>query len=285
MLKEELLKLFNEPLRINNKIHHKKIMNQLIPLFEEALKTINFEKNEGNEGNIIWIFWWQGRENLTELSEKCFISIEKNKGKRKVVLITKYNLSNYIKLPKYIYRKFKEKKITLTHFSDIVRVNLLKKYGGLWLDATIYVTDSLDNVPQNTIFSLGFSFDFDIKNVYISKCKWSSFCLGAPSNTILFNFLSSFFNIYWKKYNDLLDYFIIDYALRYAWDNNIGNFKTEVSKYVDFEPHLYQLANCLNDIYNEKKWKSICKNNNIFKLSNKIFLINGNTFFNHLSKS
>ena len=54
-------------------------------------------------------------------------------------------MQNYVNIPDYIYKKFKEGKITPPHFSDYIRCCLLDKYGGLWLDASLYM---LDKVPS-----------------------------------------------------------------------------------------------------------------------------------------
>lgn len=35
------------------------------------------------------------------------------------------------------------------HFSDIVRENLLYKYGGIWMDATIYMTSPFPDTIYN----------------------------------------------------------------------------------------------------------------------------------------
>ena len=70
----------------------------------------------------------------------CYKSVLKNAEKHPVILITENNITEYVDIPQYIYEKIREKKMTLTHFSDILRENLLYKHGGIWMDATIYMT-------------------------------------------------------------------------------------------------------------------------------------------------
>src|SRR3546814_10790494 len=50
-------------------------------------------------------------------------------------------LADYSDLPGYVLDKFKKGQIDHTHFSDLLRLNLLKNHGGIWLDATAYMTD------------------------------------------------------------------------------------------------------------------------------------------------
>ena len=47
----------------------------------------------------------------------------------------------YISFSDVIVQRFNEGKITLTHLSDILRAKLLYQYGGLWLDATYFISD------------------------------------------------------------------------------------------------------------------------------------------------
>ena len=47
------------------------------------------------------------------------------------------NLDKYIHLPNYILEKYKQGIITKPHFSDIIWIELLIKYGGTWVDASI----------------------------------------------------------------------------------------------------------------------------------------------------
>ena len=55
-------------------------------------------------------------------------------------LITFDNYKDYVTFPAHIEQKFKEKKITMTTLSDILRFCLLSEYGGFWIDATVFFT-------------------------------------------------------------------------------------------------------------------------------------------------
>ena len=53
-------------------------------------------------------------------------------------IITKDNWQQYMELPNHIIEKVENGKITLTHFSDIIRAELIKNYGGVWEHAKDY---------------------------------------------------------------------------------------------------------------------------------------------------
>ena len=55
--------------------------------------------------------------------------------------LTKNNFKQYIELPDYIEKKFEKGKISMAHFSDLLRISLLAKWGGMWIDSTALCTD------------------------------------------------------------------------------------------------------------------------------------------------
>lgn len=86
----------------------------------------------------VWICWMQGIENAPELVQRCYASIKEHVTDREIVLITAENRKKYVELPDYIEEKYAKGIITHTHFSDILRVTLLAKHGGTWIDATVF---------------------------------------------------------------------------------------------------------------------------------------------------
>ena len=52
-------------------------------------------------------------------------------------------MADYLDIPDFIWSKRKADIISRTFFSDIIRLALLYVYGGVWLDATILLSDQL----------------------------------------------------------------------------------------------------------------------------------------------
>ena len=127
-------------------------------------------------------------------------------------IITKDNWKQYMKLPKHITEKVENGKITLTHFSDIIRAELLKQYGGVWIDATVFCNKRIELEP--------------VSKIYTAKCsptpksltlgRWSGFLIGDKKGSKLFSFMSEAFDQYWKKYDSLVAYLLIDYIIAIA---------------------------------------------------------------------
>ena len=93
----------------------------------------------------IWCCWWQGEEQMPELVKLCHARLKQviPSDKVQLHLITLNNYREYVELPAHITEKFERKIITMTTMSDVLRFALLEKYGGYWLDATVFFTGSI----------------------------------------------------------------------------------------------------------------------------------------------
>jgi len=84
----------------------------------------------------IWTMWLQGVENAPELIKKCIASNVAQHG-NDVIVLDSTNVSQYIEIPDFITQKWKAGIIPNAHYSDVLRILLLAKYGGTWIDSTI----------------------------------------------------------------------------------------------------------------------------------------------------
>lgn len=215
------------------------------------------------QANTIWLFWWQRYESAPALVKKCIESVKKNAGQHEVVVLTKDNWTNYAQIPDYITKKLSENKITLTHFSDILRMELLSRHGGLWLDATIFVSKQ---IPESCFTLPYFTVHYPYSNSRIAQGKWTGFCQGAKQNQIIQTYCRDIFFAYWKKHDSLIDYFFIDYVMRYGYDH-FKSFKTLVDSVPENNTGIKELDKHFNDEYLEKELTNILKSAVFFKLN------------------
>jgi len=138
------LLLISKELLINVEPHIKQPTFNYIKTDLEFLvnKYKHLIKNEKNidENSPIWMMWYQGIKNAPPIVLSCIQSIILNKAKHPLIIISKYNLEKYIKLPSFIKNKFENKSFSITHFSDIIRMALLSKFGGYWIDSTYFIS-------------------------------------------------------------------------------------------------------------------------------------------------
>ncbi len=218
----------------------------------------------------VFVFWWQGIDkNTPELVRACINSVKQNFASNEVVILTKQNLSNYLTLPNYILEKVESGEITLTHFSDIIRVSLLYEYGGIWLDATIYQTKPIINeVSKYSFYSNKLAEESVKNNSYISNGEWSGFFMAGTKGDELFLNLKNIFLEYWKTHHTLIAYLFLDYCIK-LMQIKLPNIKNKIASVPVNNNNIYQLVNSLFKKESEVDLKEILNSSSIFKLSYK----------------
>ncbi len=242
-----------------------KDFSEIIEKYKNHAEEISFpkkEKTDENDGNI-WIFWWQGYDTAPLLVKKCIDSVIKNAGTHQVILITRENWKNYADIPDYIIEKVEKGIISLTHFSDILRMSLISEHGGLWLDATIFVSRK---IPEYCFERPYFSIHYETSTSKIAKGKWTGFCQAGQKNSLIHSFCCDIFFSYWKKYNKLIDYFFIDYVMLAGY-NNISGFKKLIDELPLNNQGIKELDKHFNDEYSNELLDNILSKSTFFKLN------------------
>lgn len=193
----------------------KYLIDFLQPIINEYSQKISNGIKENNAS--IWICWWTGEETAPLIVKQCVRSIRQNAQGHRVCFIDQFNYNDYIDIPSYILDKVNRKEMCLANFSDYLRFALLNKYGGLWLDTTVFCSQE---IPQDyfnlPLFTCKKNQD---SNNYISKYRWTSFCFGGWKNHILFSFFQKSFEYYWEKHHTSIDYLLVDYLIDIAYEH------------------------------------------------------------------
>lgn len=205
--------------------HYGKLLNGSNP-------AMGIEKFEGNfsppndqveKNRTIWTMWWQGRDNAPELVRACLSSIDSHRGDFDFVCLDQNNITQYINLPDHILSKFKSGSIKLAHLSDIVRMYLLYHYGGLWLDATTYVSCDIESdILMNGFFTCK---DIAQKNEFVSRSEWAVNTIGMEQGRSFSSSLLSCFYIYWYEHDAPIAYLMFDYLISLSLAQNVAAFE------------------------------------------------------------
>ena len=128
----------------------------------------------------LWILWLQGFEQAPYVVTKCLHSWKvHNRDGWDIVELTEKNIGQYVAVEGLI-QQYADKKINRIALSEIIRIELLKTYGGVWVDATTFCNKPLDSWLPEYIGN-GF-FAFELKN---DRPLSSWFLYGDGSNYIL----------------------------------------------------------------------------------------------------
>jgi len=244
--------------------------------YKRFLRTYKRIENKTHEySDFVWWCWLQGEENAPELCKACLESVRKQMPDKKIVVITSENLYDYVDFPDFIKEKYKNGKISNTHFSDLIRLQLLIKYGGTWIDATVFCT----NYPEYAFYTPLFVFKTNERNdPGIAAQNW--FMSAEKENPILI-LTRDLLHDYWKYHNSAIHYFIFYFFMKLACDFYTDEWN-EIPWFSDLPPHIMQRE--LNKPYSETRWQQLCRMSDIHKLSYKIDLIESNTssFYRYL---
>lgn len=235
-------------------------------------KEINYFQNkyvdtfEHIKSNKVWVCWFQGIENAPTIVKKCYKSLKENLTDRDIVLITADNLSQYVEFPKYILDKWKDGQISNTHMTDLLRLELLIKYGGMWIDSTVFCTSKRNQIPD-------YFFDSDLFLYQILKPgrdgqaqPISSWLISAKTNNKILMMTKYLCYEYWKKNNDMIDYFLFHDFMMIALEHNENEWKKIIPR-DSSTPHMLLLR--LFDEYNENTWEAIKGQTPFHKLTYK----------------
>lgn len=128
----------------------------------------------------IWTFW-DGE--LTETIKLCIDSWRKHNSDYEIVILNKENIDKY--LPDFDFKNLKHAD-DIRHFSDIIRLHIIEKYGGIWSDASIICYDSydwiLDIQQEKQIDFVGYWINNDIPYSPVIE-NW--FFATAPNSTMI----------------------------------------------------------------------------------------------------
>lgn len=170
---------------------------------------------ERDEPERAFTIWFQGEENAPELVKACFRSMRRHLS-QEVVVLDENTLFDWITLPDYIVERWKRGEILHTQFSDICRVALLYEHGGLWFDATDFVTRPVpEHIMDEDFFIYMAGEKIRGSYAFIQSC----FIRGRKGNPLLGIWLEADY-IYWKEESSKIDYFVHHLLFRLACEVN-----------------------------------------------------------------
>jgi hypothetical protein len=215
--------------------------------------------------NTVWFFWWQGEDSMPPLIKRCYDRVKKMTQKWNLVLLTKDNLGEYLTIPTEVLNCVGSKK-SFTHFSDYVRLNLLTEYGGLWLDATCYLTKQ---IPTMESFGEFYTIKNKAKdNDCVGESRWFVSTLFARPNCSYVRHVRNMFCYNWVRYDFILDYLLMDYLFEYELQYN-AHFNNIIEDFAYNNPETTTLNAIINEPYSEQMWKKINKDTFCYKMTYK----------------
>ena len=219
----------------------------------------------------VFVCWWQGFDHAPELVRVCRKSWQKNipNDLAEIHEITLANYTDYITFPDWIMKRVQNETISLTMFSDILRMGLLYLYGGLWMDATCYLTSPLtEQILRNSNSFYTIRSDKPLWNGDIAEGNWSINFLKLPSKNLLAQFVLNSFYYYFIANERPVHYFMTDLLIRIAY-TEYSDIHDMIDSCGQSQPSVLALQNLLSETFYDEDWNELTSDTTIFKLSYK----------------
>lgn len=230
--------------------------------------------------NNVWFCWLQGIDTAPDIVKACLNSLRNNMSDSNIIILDEKNLSDYVKFPPHILEKKKNGVIGAAHFSDLIRIAVLCKYGGIWIDSTVLCTASSTDyalVKKEPLFVY--------KNVNLiprteQMIKASNWLIAADSNSPILLLTCKLLLQYWKDYNYTIDYYVFHLFFSMATKRYEDEWN-RVPVFNNVSPHI--MGKELELIYSNERWNQYLSMSSFHKLNHhKDYTVDCNTFYKYI---
>lgn len=212
----------------------------------------------------IWICWFQGVENAPDLVKKCINKNINSLADYEKIILTKENFSKYVDIKENVLKKWEKGIISNTAFSNILRLEILIKYGGIWMDSTVLFTG--ERFPN---------FVTDYPLFMFSSWKWitgdvrqiSTWFISAQKGHPLLKAVLDCLYKYWADKDELVTYFVFHMFFGLVIERYPVMFN-QIPRISNVPPHFMQFE--LQNPYSERRFSELTEMSSIHKLTYKL---------------
>ena len=264
------------------KIEEDRVYAKLQKEYAEMIRTGVQPSGIPVQSNKVWICWLQGEENAPDLVKACINSVRRSLPHKEVIVLSEQTIPQYVQFPDHITEKWKNKKIRAAHYADLLRLELLCKYGGMWIDATVLCTSS--DIPKAISDSPLFVYQImDLSRRDDNAIIASNWFISAWSNQPILMLTRDLLYEYWKHIDRVDNYYVFHMffamaARRYREDWN------KVPVFNNQSPHTLQFE--LECAYSKDRWNDILSMSVFHKLNRYVAPENSDhTFYGYIVKT
>lgn len=219
---------------------------------------------------VVWWCWLQGEESAPDIVKACLNSLRKNLPQEyEIRVIDETNWNQWISLPGYIVEKRQKGYIPSALFSDLLRLELLIKYGGTWIDSTVLCTGikGSNEVPNGYKLLDSDLFFFQYTTSGSQRFGGiSNWFISAHSNHKVLMTMRDMLMAYWCDYDCTLDYYIFHLFF--------GGMVKAYPEEINAMPYAYsvdalQLMKHWHEEYDQQKWNEWTSKICFHKLSSR----------------
>ena len=228
--------------------------------YNSVLHALPTYKSTHIHSNKIFWCWLDGESNAPPLYLACLNALRKQCHNHEIVVISSSNIDDYVQFPAHIIQKYNKKQFSRTHFSDILRAELLSRYGGTWIDASVLMTEYNPDFFNKDLFFFQSFHQNDFSHV------GSSWFITAEQGSPVLQTTRDLLYEYWKENDKIYNYFLFHFFFRMAY-YKYKNVLAPMPKYSNI-PYL-ELGTELGNPFNNERYQHIVMTASLHKLTAK----------------
>lgn len=281
LLRRRLYKTCGQDYSMVEAAHSAYVANKLRQRYASQLAAEPSHNNNWTKTKfpkIIWWCWLQGEDQAPRVTKTGLASLRRNLPDYDLRVLTWDNIKDYVDLPQVIYDKFAAGWIAGAHFSDILRLALLSKYGGFWVDSTVYCSDDrlVRNIEKKNMFMYQ-----NLMTATSKTIKMSNWLIASKKDNPYLVEVSRMLIDYYSNSNFTEDYFVCHLLLTLFAEKYVDIWE-DMDIYNNNNPHMLQYM--MNKPYDEEMFNRIMVKSSFHKLNHHIELVDGDTFYHHLEE-
>ena len=230
-------------------------LKKYIPFIENLGISEDIEPKDDKDSEPVFSLWLQGIDTAPLVVKRCVESLRRSFGKR-FVMLESDSIKDYVEIPDFIREKWESGKMLPAHFSDIVRIELLCRYGGYWFDATDYITGPVPDVISSADFFMYLASDKLLKHTFVQNY----FIRSRKGDPLLRMWRELVFE-YWKNEEKAESYYLVQHLFRLLLTYNIraARLFAQMPK-IELDCTQVIWHETGNDPYDSRKFESMCEN-------------------------
>lgn len=232
------------------------LREKYLPLMNEQKAYYSTQDLKHEKSKKVWFCWLQGIEHAPLEVRICYSSLLKHLTDREIKLIDGNNWAGYVDLPDSIIKRWEKKQISPAHFSDLIRLQLLIRYGGTWIDANVLctgITPQNEDATRSYLDSDLFMFQYrrpgsdqwgGIGNWFITAC----------TNNEVLMVLRDMLYAYWTDFDFIVDYYVFHLffsMLREVYPEKIDSMP------FGYAPRSLTLVHHWGELFDEERWERL----------------------------
>ncbi|MGH3329411.1 MAG: capsular polysaccharide synthesis protein [Streptomycetales bacterium] len=207
----------------------------------------------------VYVYWSQGMADAPPVVRRCHDELLSHHAPEEVVVLDETSLSRFVEIPVDVRRKVGS---NWTKLSDIIRLELLSRYGGVWIDATCLVRTRVLDVTPGLLTSGFFAFS--------QRSSWPStwFLASEPNNYTIALWRRAQYT-YWQHFDTPIDYYILHHIFEALYHLD-GEFRArwDATPTLSTRPaHAFKRA--MHEPYEAERFRRLLDGSFVHKLTYK----------------